>query len=248
MLLITYSINELNMIEYNCVKSWIDNGYTVDLYTYSKKNDLKVNIKNAEKYIRYEELEKIEDPIYRKFFFKIKLAYIIGGLVLDPDIYCNKFYNFNEKTFVSYSPTINYLESYPDFCILKFPKKSKELHYMVNHFFMLYNDFIKGYNTKYRIDDILIKLIDKMFKLSKLDWKNFHSCNVEHWRTQLGLPINIEKNKSFEGGIKGFITNEKKLGYFTKLWQEKFFLVEELGLSNCKDSLLLNLMREKTFK
>ena len=87
MKIITYSLKDkLTFIEESCLKSWIKNDYEVDLYCYSKTpTSLKINIKNAEKLIKKEEIDKIKLEIFQKFFFKIKISYLIGGVIIDPD-------------------------------------------------------------------------------------------------------------------------------------------------------------------
>lgn len=212
MKLITYCLNEnLSKIEIFCISSWIKNGYEVDLYHYSlKKNDLKINLKNAEKLIKKEDTDKVSHPIHKKLFFKLKLGYVIGGLLLDPDIYCNKFYQFKEEAFVTCSPN-----TLIDFSIFKFPKRCKEMHYIVNHFFMLYNDFMNDYNTKYDIKFLLGKLLNKVFVVEKKDWKFCHSCNEEDWRIQLGIPFKYPPEKD------DYIDEISKLGFFCKIWQDE---------------------------
>jgi len=223
MKLITYSLDDdLTKIELFCINSWIKNGYEVDLYHYSlKKVNLKINLKNAEKLIKKEDTDKVSDPIYKKMFFKLKIGYIVGGLVIDPDIYCNKFYPFKEESFVSCSPDPKYINSIIDFSIFKFPKRCKEMHYIVNHFFMLYNDVVSGYNTTNDIKFLLGKLLNKVFKVDKKDWKFCHSCCEEHWRIQLGIPFDLNKLRSFQGGNEDYIYEIDKLGYFCKIWQDE---------------------------
>jgi len=251
MKIITYCLDEtITPIEHICIKSWLNNGYEVDLYTYSKNpTDLKVNIKNAEKLIKIEEINKILIKMSKKFFFKIKLMYILGGIVIDPDVYCIKYYNFEEESLVSCSPTPNYLDSYPDFSIMKFPKRCKEIQYIVHHFFMLYNDVINGYNTLFNINMILMKLVNKVFILNKKEWKFSNSCYEEHWKLQLKLPINIEKLKNFEGGKKDYIVDIKDLTYFVKIWQDWYIqYIPNFDIVNYKESLLAKLLREKSSK
>lgn len=246
MKVITYSLDEkLSKIETLCVKSWINNGYEVDIYTYSKNlTNLKVNIKNAEKLIKLEEMEKIIIPIIKKFFFKIKLGYLLGGVIIDPDVYCLKFYDFKEESIVSCTPSPNYLESFPDLSLFKFPKRSKELQYIVHHFFMLYNDVINGYNTEHNICEILVKLINKVFKLNKMNWKYTHSCNEDHWKLQLGIPFDITKLRSFGDGIKDYILDPKDLHYFLKVWQEDInYNIKNFDLKNYPQSILGKVLR-----
>lgn len=246
MKLITYSLdNQLTNIEIFCINSWVKNGYEVDLYNYSLKNiDLKVNFKNAEKLIKKEDTDKVSHPIYKKLFFKLKIGYIVGGLIIDPDIYCNKFYKFNDESFVSCSPDPKYLNSIIDFSIFKFQKKCKEMHYIINHFFMLYHDVINGYNKSYDIKFLLGKLLNKVFKTNKKDWKFCHSCNEEHWKTQLGIPIDLNKLRSFQGGTPDFINDINKIGYFCKIWQDEIIKnFPDFDINKCNNGFLANLPR-----
>ena len=233
MKLITYSLNNnLSKIELFCIKSWINQGYEVDLYTYSKnKYDLKINIKNPEKIIKKEDMDKIFIKKFKNFFFKIKLIYILGGIIIDPDIYCNKFYDFQDETLVSTNPDLNYSSSIVDLSIMKFPKKSKEMHYIVNHFFMLYNDFKNGYNTTFQINNILCKLLNNVFNLNKKEWNFCHSCNEEHWRSQLDIP--------FESENKSYLVDPKNLGNFCKIWEEKIIdSIPNFDINKFKKGLL----------
>ncbi len=246
MKLITYSLKDkLTFIEESCIKSWIKNGYEVDIYCYCKNpTNLKINIKNAEKLIKKEEIDKIKLEIFQKFFFKIKINYLIGGIIIDPDVFCIKKYDFKENTLVSSSPSPNYLESKPDFCIFKFPKRSKEIHYIVHHFFMVYHDTVNGYNTSHTISDLLIRLVNKVFKLNKKDWKFSNSCNEEHWKLQLNIYLDITRLRSFSGGNKDYIEDEKNLGNFLKIWQDDILLnIPNFDIKNYKNSILEKILR-----
>jgi hypothetical protein len=214
MKLITYSLNDnLNDIQISCIKSWIKNKYQIDLYSYSPLNiNLKINVINPEKIIKKKYIDKISVQSFKRYIFKITLLYKIGGLLIDPDVYCLKNYNFNEKIFISFSPTSDYKDSFPDFSIIKLPKKYPILKYIINNFEYLYNDYVNGYNENLDICQIINKVINKVYKINKIDWKLTHSCYEEHWQTQV--------NKKLDN-INGYTTLKKDLQYFLKIWSEK---------------------------
>lgn len=237
MKIITYSLEErLNIFQKKSIQSLINNGYDVDLYTYNKNvTNLKVNIKNPEKIIKFIDIEKIIPPKIKNFYFKIKLSYHLGGIIIDPDVFCLKFYNFPENILISSSPDNQYLNTIPDYSIIKLPKKSKIMHCMVHHFFMLYNDFILEYNLEDNIPEILMNLIDKTFHVELKEWKFSNSCNSEDWKSQLGIHKNISEN---------IITDINELQYFVKIWDENILCnldINELNLQ--KNCLLGKLLR-----
>lgn len=215
MKLITYSLNDsLNNIEIYCIKSWIKNNYEVDIYSYNLSiNNLKINIINPDKFIEKTYIDNINNESYKKYIFKIKLIYKLGGIILDPDVYCLKKFNFdNHKKFISFSPTNDYNESFPDFSIIKLPKKYPIIKYIINNFDYLYYDYINKYNQNFNICLIINKIINKVYKIDINNWKLTHSCNEEHWETQL--------NKKFDN-INGYLFFKKDLQYFCKIWSEK---------------------------
>lgn len=229
MKLITYSLNDkLSNIEISCINSWIKNGYEVDIYSHSLINS-QFNIINPEKIIKKKYIDSISNIKIKKYFFKIKLLYKIGGIIIDTDVFCLKNYEFPSKNFISFSPYNNYSISLPDFSIIKLQKKHPILKYIINNFYYLYNDIVKGYNKHYDIILILNNLINRVYKIEQFDWKMTHSCNEEDWETQLG--------KKLENS--GHIILKKDLGFFFKIWLDKIYEnYPNLNLESHRGSLL----------
>lgn len=93
--------SDLSLIEYLCIKSFIDNGHEFHLYTYSNK----VNgcpdgtvFKDAREIIPLSNLYKDVANTYTSFanWFRYKLLYERGGWWVDMDVVCLKNFDFME--------------------------------------------------------------------------------------------------------------------------------------------------------
>lgn len=196
MKIITYSISPLTELEVLCIQSWINHGYEIDFYS-PHPTHLQVNLLNPDIICQSKTLQKINIPVYKNFFLKIKLLYHIGGIVIDPDVICLRKFDFPEKMISIVSIKNKYIY---DFAISNLPRKSFEAKYMINHFFMLYNDVINEYNTKFDITYLLYQLVTDVFKPVKL------YASTKNWKTLLDS--------------KGLKNNS---GFFLKIYSTKIY-------------------------
>jgi len=227
----TYSFNEkLTNIEKLCIETWLNNNYAVEFFTYHKKVENlpeNITIRNAEKVVKLN--ENIEDKNYKNLYFKLKLAYAIGGIIIEPNLLCLRHFDFPERIMATTTPDLSYLNKIADYAILKTPKGLKEINYLLHHFNLIYDDFKKGYNNKDTLVPSLDKIIECAYKFQKhkKPWNFSNSCHEKHWQSQVGMKFDPKKCKSFnpesEKLIVKSILHFPKEQYFVKIYQNEIY-------------------------
>lgn len=224
----TYTLNlTLTEFELLCLKSFINNNYQVNIYTYTEITNLpkKIILKDANLIVPKNNLELLDNDL-KNMFFKLKFSLITNEIIIEPYLYCLKFYQFPKNNFLSTSPDNLYNSSYIDFSIFKLD--ANICNYLIEHIELINDDLKKKYTKTSNVVEIFSKFLDKVFKLEdvKMDWAFSNTCNKQHWRTQIGKTINLKKMKSFKNNNFELVSEISKIQnntYFIQIHQTEIF-------------------------
>ena len=119
----------LTNLEHLCLKSFVDNGHTVHLYTYSEVENVpdQVTIKDGNEILDKSEIYTYKNGSVSAFsnLFRFTVLYKKGGYWIDTDLLCVKPIDYKEDFVFSSEPDHNY-NTYIDAGLIKLPKGSKE--------------------------------------------------------------------------------------------------------------------------
>lgn len=171
---------ELSKMEQLCLKSFVDNGHILHLYTYATVKNVPegVIIKDGNEIIPEDEIFRYKNGSVSAFsnLFRFTMLYKKGGYWVDADLICTKFFKFDQP-FVFSSEPVNG-KRVINAGLIKLPKGSQEalaaIELQKEHKRQILNGEMGwGGGPK------TVKHIVKEFQLYKyvLPWKGICSCD-----------------------------------------------------------------------
>lgn len=189
----------LTNLEHLCLKSFIDNGHIVHLYTYDTIGNVPkgVIIKDGNEILSKDEIYTYKNGSVSAFsnLFRFTMLYKKGGYWIDADILCVKPLKYNKDYVFSSEPSSDYKTSYVTSSLLKMPKKSEVAMQAINmqreHKKLILNGKISwGSGPK------TVKYIVENNNLQKyvLPWNNTCTCAWNHSMSLFNPNTRYEKS------------------------------------------------------
>ena len=171
---------ELSKMEQLCLKSFVDNGHILHLYTYETVKNVPegVIIKDGNEIIPGDEIFRYKNGSVSAFsnLFRFTMLYKKGGYWVDTDLICTKFFKFDTPYVISTEPLNNKNTITSSF--LKFPKGSQAALSAINIQKEHKKKILNG-EMGWGSGPKTVKHIVKEFQLYKyiLPWKCTCSCD-----------------------------------------------------------------------
>ena len=178
--------NPLTKVEHLCLKSFVENGHTVHLYTYDKIGNIPdgVIIKDGNEILDKSEIYTYKNGSVSAFsnLFRFTVLYKKGGYWIDTDLLCVKPINYKEEFVFSSETNSNYNVNNITSSFIKLPKGSKEALEAINILKERKKDVLSG-KIHWGEGPRTVKHIVKKFNLEKyiLPWQSTCSCFYDHW-------------------------------------------------------------------
>ena len=241
--------DSLSRLEIMCLKSFLKNGYEVNLFVYDQVKNIPegVIIRDGNEVLDSSEIYTYQNKSFSAISnrFRFEMIKKTGLVWVDCDIFCIKYYNFDEETIVS-EPNKKYEENKIGSCLI-YLQNEEILNYAIKKC-IEYKEKILNGEVIWGIGPSVVKEIVEKNKLEKYvkNWQFASSCNCKHYKSLLNPDFKIKKEGPLEKPI--FFNRVKDIPeetHFIHLWNE-FFRKNKIDKNNFPENSFLRELEKLT--
>lgn len=221
--------SELSNMEIMCIKSFMQNNYEYHLYIYDHIYNIPDGtiIKDANDILDISEVYSYQNSSYSAISnrFRFELLYKVGGIWVDTDVVCIKYYNFsNDEYLIISEANKKYNEEKIGCSILKFPKNNYILLEAIDLCKQAKQDIIDG-KLIWGLGPRTTKFLVDKYNLHKYvkSWDFSNSCSCHHAKSLIDPTFTTKDSQKMMTNINHISDNT----YFVHLWNE-FWRREQL--------------------
>ena len=221
--------SDLSILEIMCINSFLQNGYDFHLYTYDKLGNIPkgTTIKDGNDILPQNEIYQYKNSSYSAFsnIFRFEMLKKIGGVWVDTDMLCVKYYNFsNDKYLFTSECDKKYIETKINAGIIKIPSDDIALKAAIKLCQEARYKIEKG-EFQWGLGPSTVKYLVQEYKLDSFvkPWYFSTSCNNKHFRTLIDPSYNPNLDprlKNYDLKYFNTWTDIPTECYFIHLWNE----------------------------
>lgn len=218
----------LSRLEVMCLKSFLKNGYKVNLFVYDEVKNIPkgVKVRDGNEVLDNSEIYTYQNKSFSAISnrFRFEMIKKTGLVWVDCDMFCIKYYNFDKyKCLFTSEPDKKYKQNKINAGIIKI-RNERILDYAINKC-IEYKEKILNGEIVWGIGPSIVNELIQKNNLEKYlkPWNFSTSCNNKHYESIIKPDFTTVNDKSMNGITPLFFNKVKDIPeetYFIHLWNE----------------------------